>query len=176
MKFQSYRAKNRVSKSGKTSRYVEKVLGIEETDYEMFSKYELKFPQMKELFSYARNKKIEIFSAPFDIESVDELEKLNINFIKIASFDLINIPLLRKVAKTMKPIILSTGMSNLSEIEEALSVISQEGNKNVALLHCTSTYPCPAEVMNIKAIDTMKSAFKTPVGLSDHVIVEILFL
>lgn len=176
VKFQSYKAENRVSKTGKTSRYVEKVLGIEETDYEMLKKYQLKFTQMKSLFDYARKKKIEIFSAPFDLISVDELEKLNVNFYKLASFDLINLPLIKKVAKTMKPIILSTGMSNLAEIEGALGVISNEGNEKVALLHCTSTYPCPPDVMNIKAIDTLKNSFKLPVGLSDHVIEDTISL
>ncbi len=176
VKFQSYKAENRVSKSGKTSRYVEKVLGIEETDYEMLKKYQLSFTQMKSLFQYARRKKIEVFSAPFDLVSVDELEKLNINFYKLASFDLINLPLVEKVAKTMKPIILSTGMANLSEIEEALSIISTCGNEKVALLHCTSTYPCPPDNMNIRAIDTLKNAFKLPVGLSDHVIEDTISL
>tara|TARA_Y100000768_G_scaffold387957_1_gene381178 strand:- start:201 stop:2579 length:2379 start_codon:yes stop_codon:yes gene_type:complete len=176
VKFQSYKAENRVSKSGKTSRYVEKVLGIEETDYEMLKKYQLSFNQMKNLFQYARRKKIEVFSAPFDLVSVDELEKLNVNFYKLASFDLINLPLVEKVAKTMKPIILSTGMANLSEIEEALGIISTCGNDKVALLHCTSTYPCPPDNMNIKAIDTLKDAFKLPVGLSDHVIEDTISL
>ena len=176
VKFQSYRAENRVSKTGKTSRYVEKVLGIEETDYEMFKKYQLSFLQMKKIFQYARKRKIEVFSAPFDLISVDELEKLNVNFYKLASFDLINLPLVEKVAKTMKPIILSTGMANLSEVEEALGIISACGNENVALLHCTSTYPCPPDNMNIKAIDTLKNAFKLPVGLSDHVIEDTISL
>ncbi len=169
VKLQSYKSKHRVAKNGKTSRYVEKVLAIEETDYEMFKKNELSVEETKELFSYAKNRII-IFSAPFDIESVNELEKLDVDCYKIASFDLVNLPLIKKVAQTMKPIILSTGMANLSEIEDALRSVAMCNNQNVILLQCTSTYPCPPESMNIRAIDTMRQAFIVPVGLSDHVI------
>ena len=175
VKLQSYKAYNRVSEFGKTSRYVEKILGIEETDYEMLKKYQLSFNQIKSLYKYAEGR-IVIFSAPFDIESLFELEKLNTPFYKIASFDITNSPLLKAVAKTNKPMILSTGMANLSEIEEALINVSSMGNNKVALLHCTSTYPCPPSDMNIKAIDTMKSVFRRPVGLSDHVIEDTITL
>jgi len=170
VKLQSYKSEIRVAKNGKTSRYVEKVLSIEETDYEMFLKNELSYDQTKELFNYAKNRTI-IFSAPFDIESADELEQLGVDCYKIASFDLVNLPLIRKVAATSKPVIISTGMSYLSEVEEALSEVANCGNKNVILLQCTSSYPCSSESMNIKAIDTMKHAFNNlPVGLSDHII------
>ncbi|WP_375724549.1 N-acetylneuraminate synthase family protein [Arcobacter sp. KX21116] len=170
VKLQSFKSKHRVAKNGKTSRYVEKILGTEETDFEMFKKNELSIDQTKELFDYAKDRTI-IFSAPFDLESVDELEILNVDCYKIASFDLVNLPLIKKVAATQKPIIISTGMSNLSEVEDALQVVASTGNKNVILLQCTSSYPCPPESMNIKAIDTMRQAFGgLPVGLSDHVI------
>lgn len=176
VKLQSYKSKHRVAKDGKTSRYVEKVLGIEETDFEMFKKNELSYEQTKELFQYAKNR-IVIFSAPFDLDSVVELEELNIDCYKIASFDLVNLPLIKKVAETLKPIILSTGMSNLSEIEDALRIIKSVGNDNVILLQCTSSYPCAPESMNIRAIDTMKQAFNgLPVGLSDHVIGDVVSL
>ncbi|MDC0308931.1 FAD-dependent oxidoreductase [bacterium] len=170
VKLQSYKSKYRVAKSGKTSRYVEKVLGIEETDYEMLKKYELNQEQTIELFDYARERTI-IFSAPFDTESASELDELDPDCYKIASFDLVNLPLIRKVATYNKPIIISTGMAYLSEVEEALLEVAKTGNQNVILMQCTSSYPCPPECMNIKAIDTMKAAFnKIPVGLSDHVI------
>lgn len=170
VKLQSYKSKHRVAKDGKTSRYVEKILGTEETDFEMFKKNELTIEQTKELFDYAKDRTI-IFSAPFDLESVDELGTLGVDCYKIASFDLVNLPLIQKVAKTMKPIIISTGMSSLSEVEDALHTVASTGNENVILLQCTSSYPCPPESMNIKAIDTMRQAFGgLPVGLSDHVI------
>jgi len=169
VKLQSYKSHLRVSKEGKTSKYVEKTLGIEETDFEMFQKNELSYTQTKELFEYAKGRSI-IFSAPFDIESVNELEILGVDCYKISSFDLVNLPLIHKVSATQKPIIISTGMANLSEVQEALECVASTGNQNVILLQCTSLYPCPAESMNIRAIDTMRQAFNLPVGLSDHVI------
>jgi len=170
VKLQSYKSKKRIAKDGKTSRYVEKILGTEETDYEMLVKNELSYDKLKELFAYASDRTL-IFSAPFDIESAEELELLGVDCYKIASFDLVNLPLIRKVALTGKPIILSTGMSYLSEVEDALNEIVSCGNHDVILLQCTSSYPCSPESMNIKAIDTMRNAFnQLPVGLSDHVI------
>ena len=176
VKLQSYKTKYRVAKHGKTSRYVEKVLGVEETDYEMLKKYELTKEQTIELFDYAKERTI-IFSAPFDLESADELAELEVDCYKIASFDLVNLPLIRKVASTQKPIIISTGMSYLSEVQDALMEVAKCGNPNVILMQCTSSYPCPPETMNIKAIDTMKQAFGgLPVGISDHVIGDMVSL
>jgi N,N'-diacetyllegionaminate synthase len=176
VKLQSYKTKYRVAKHGKTSRYVEKVLGTEETDFEMLKKYELTKEQTKELFHYAKGRTI-IFSAPFDLESADELAELGVDCYKIASFDLVNLPLIRKVAATQKTIIISTGMSYLSEVQDALMEVAKCGNPNVILMQCTSSYPCPPETMNIKAIDTMKQAFNgLPVGISDHVIGDMVSL
>ena len=170
VKLQSYKAKYRVAEHGKTSRYVEKVLGTEETDFEMLKKSELSKEQTKELFDYAKERTT-IFSAPFDMESADELIELGVDCFKIASFDLVNLPLIRKVASQNKPMIISTGMAYLSEVQDALMEVAKCGNPNVILMQCTSSYPCPPESMNIKAIDTMKAAFNgLPVGISDHVI------
>ena len=170
VKLQSYKAQYRVAEEGKTSRYAEKVLGTEETDYEMLKKNELSKEQTQELFDYAKGRII-IFSAPFDLESADELAELGVDCYKIASFDLVNLPLIRKVASTNKPMIISTGMAYLSEVQDALLEVAKCGNQNVILMQCTSSYPCPPESMNIRAIDTMKHAFnKLPVGISDHVI------
>ncbi len=170
VKLQSYKAQYRVAEEGKTSRYAEKVLGTEETDYEMLKKTELTKEQTQELFDYAKDRTI-IFSAPFDLESAEELAELGVDCYKIASFDLVNLPLIRKVASTNKPMIISTGMAYLSEVQDALLEVAKCGNQNVILMQCTSSYPCPPESMNIRAIDTMKNAFnKLPVGISDHVI------
>ncbi len=176
VKLQSYKAKYRVAEHGKTSRYVEKVLGTEETDYEMLKKSELSKEQTAELFDYAKDRTI-IFSAPFDLESADELAELGVDCYKIASFDLVNLPLIRKVASTNKPMIISTGMAYLSEVQDALMEVAKCGNPNVILMQCTSSYPCPPESMNIKAIDTMRLAFNNlPVGISDHVIGDMVSL
>ncbi|MDO6709375.1 FAD-dependent oxidoreductase [Aliiglaciecola sp. 2_MG-2023] len=177
VKLQSYKSHLRIAIEGKTSRYVEKVLNTQETDYEMFKKSELSPDQTKELFEYAKLKGISLFSTPFDLESVDELEKLGVDCYKIASFDLVNLALIKKVAKTGKPLVISTGMATLSDIESALTTVAYTGNRNVILLHCTSSYPCPPASMNLKAIDTLKQAFNhLPVGLSDHVIGEVVTL
>ena len=166
VKFQTFTADSRISNKVKGVNYVEKVIGLEETASEMFNRLAMPFKQQKELFIYARKRGIEIFSTPFDFESVDFLESLNVSMYKISSMDLVNLPLIERVAKTDKPIILSTGMSTLGQIEEAVSVVTQSGNSNLILLHCNSS-AAPAE-MNLQAINTLKKAFNVPVGLSDH--------
>ena len=168
IKFQSFKAENRVSKKVKSVNYAEKADGLQENIYEMFKRLSLSFSDTKKIFEYASKKKIEIFSTPFDESNVDMLEKLNVKFYKIASVDLVNIPLLEKVAKTKKTVIVSTGMSNLSNVEEAVEVFKSNGNKDLILLHCLSSYPANANEMNIKAIQTLKKNFNIPTGLSDH--------
>jgi len=168
IKFQTFLSDSRVSSKIKSVHFAEKADGVEETLHDMFKRLAMPFLQQKELFIYARKKNIEIFSTPFDFESVDFLEEMGVNVYKIASMDLVNLPLIEYVAKTHKPIILSTGMSNLGTIEDALGVIAKTGNLNVALLHCNSTYPASEEDMNLNAINTLKKCFNIPVGLSDH--------
>ena len=168
IKFQSFIKGSRVSSKMKNANYAEKAEGLEENIYEMFDRLSMSNDDQKEIFKYAREKGIEAFSTPFDKESVDFLESQDVKLYKIASMDLVNLPLIRHVAKTMKPIILSTGMSTLSNIEDAVNVILSEGNPDIILLHCNSSYPATENEMNISAIDTLKQSFKTPVGLSDH--------
>ena len=168
IKFQSFSASNRVSKKVKSVNYSEQADGLQENIYEMFERLSLTYEDTKKLFNYAKKKNIEIFSTPFDEKNIDLLEKLNVKFYKIASVDLVNIPLIEKVAKIQKPVILSTGMSNLSNIEEAVDVFRKAGNKNLILLHCLSSYPANENEMNLKAIETLKRNFNVPVGLSDH--------
>jgi sialic acid synthase SpsE len=109
-----------------------------------------------------------MFSTPFDHESVDFLENLGVNLYKIASMDIVNIPLIRHVSKTGKPIIISTGMSTLGQVEEAVETVRQEGNQNLMLLHCNSSYPSVPEEMNLRVILNLQQLFDIPVGLSDH--------
>ncbi len=168
IKFQTYNAKNRVSKKVKAANYFEEADGLQENTFDMFKRLSFNFKDTQKIFNYAKKRKIEIFSTPFDLESVDYLEKLNVKFYKIASVDLVNLPLLQKVAKTKKPVILSTGMSTLSNIEDAVEIFKKNGNKNLILLHCLSAYPANKNEMNLKAILTLKRNFNVPVGLSDH--------
>lgn len=109
-----------------------------------------------------------LFSTPFDPTSVDFLEGMDVPAYKIASFELVDIPLLRKVARTGKPIIMSTGMATPEEIEEALAAIRGEGNDNIALLKCTSAYPAPLEELNLNTIPALIETYGMPIGLSDH--------
>ena len=134
----------------------------------MFERLTLSFKEQEELFSYARENELEIFSTPFDLESVDFLESQGVSLYKIASMDLVNLPLIKYAARTGKPIILSTGMSTLGQVEEAVSEVMGVGNPNLMLLHCNSSYPAAPEEMNLNVIQTLKAAFNIPVGLSDH--------
>lgn len=111
---------------------------------------------------------LDCFSTPFDEQAVDFLEELKMPLHKIASFENVDLPLLRKIAETGKPIIMSTGMATLSEIDEAVKTLRDAGNKQLALLKCTSAYPAPADEMNLHTIPHLSQAFSVPVGLSDH--------
>jgi N-acetylneuraminate synthase len=109
-----------------------------------------------------------LFSTAFDATSVDFLEKMNVPAYKIASFEIVDHPLIKRVAQTGKPIIMSTGMATLAEIDEAVRIIRETGNNQIALLKCTSAYPARAEEMNLKTIPHLSEAFNLPIGLSDH--------
>ncbi|MDC3274466.1 N-acetylneuraminate synthase family protein, partial [Candidatus Pelagibacter sp.] len=168
IKFQTFTPNDRVSKKYKSANYAEKADGLQEDIHEMFQKNMLTKKDLKIIFQYAKKKRIEIFSTPFGLNDVDYLEKLGVKFYKIASVDLINLPLIKKVALTGKPLILSTGMSNFSNIEEAVETFKNTGNKNLILLHCLSSYPANELEMNLNSIKTLKNIYKIPVGLSDH--------
>lgn len=109
-----------------------------------------------------------LFSTPFDDTAVDFLEKMNVPAHKVASFEVVDLPLVRRIARTGKPIIMSTGMATLAEIDEAVTAIRAEGNQQLALLKCTSAYPSPPEDMNLRTIPHLAEAFGVPAGLSDH--------
>ena len=111
---------------------------------------------------------LDFFSTPFDDTAVDFLEDLNVPFYKVASFELVDIPLLKKIAKTGKPVIMSTGMGTLAEIDEAVDALRKGGAGEITLLKCTSSYPAPADEANIRTIPVMSQIFDCPVGLSDH--------
>jgi pseudaminic acid synthase len=111
---------------------------------------------------------IDFFSTPFDRTSVDFLESIGVEFYKIASFELVDIPLIEYVASTGKPIIMSTGMGSLGEIEDAVNAVRKQGNNQLALLKCSSAYPAITDEMNLKTMVNMRDTFNLPVGLSDH--------
>lgn len=121
-----------------------------------------------ELKTLAEEIGLDFLSTPFDKSAVDFLENLNVDMYKIASFEIVDIPLVRYIAQTQKPIIMSTGMSSLADIENAVSVIREEGNENIILLKCSSAYPAIPDDMNLKSMPQLGSTFNTMYGLSDH--------
>jgi N,N'-diacetyllegionaminate synthase len=121
-----------------------------------------------ELAEYARSRAIAFFSTPFDRDAVDSLAAVGVPAMKIASFELVDLPLIRHAASVGVPVILSAGMATYGEIEDALGAMSEADNSEVAILHCASLYPAPPEIMNLRAMATLRSAFGVPVGLSDH--------
>ena len=135
--------------------------------FDILKKCELRFSDFEILQRHARDRGLHFFSTPFDNESVDYLESINTDLYKVASFDVVNKNLLRRIAKTTKPVIMSVGMSNREEIEEAYEILSQ--HINLSLLHCVSAYPTSEEDANLNAITTLKTAFPDAViGQSDH--------
>lgn len=168
VKFQAFKAEELVTKSAEKAEYQKKTTGTSETQYEMLKRLELSEEAYFELKSYADEQGIVFLSTPFNKESVDLLARLGVLAFKVGSGEITNFPLLKYIARRKKPIILSTGMTTLKEVEEAIKVIQEEGMEDVILLHCVSCYPARIEDMNLKAIETLRSAFKLPVGLSDH--------
>jgi len=139
-----------------------------QTLYELYKKAYTPLKWLKKLKKVADNLGILFFATAFDKTSVDFLEELNIRIHKISSFELVDLPLIEYAAKTKKPLILSTGMATVSEIEEAVSTSRSAGAKEIILLKCVSDYPAKPEEMNLKTIPHMKELFGCPVGLSDH--------
>lgn len=192
VKFQTFRADRLVSGAAPKAEYQMRTTGAAETQHAMLRKLELDEAAHRELFEHCRRRGVQFLSTPFDEESVDLLARLDLPFLKVPSGEITNPLLLLRVARTGKPAILSTGMSTLAEVEEALAVLAfgygpagepsrgafreayrspagQEAlSRNVTLLHCTSEYPAPFAEVNLRAMDTLASAFGLPVGYSDH--------
>ena len=166
-KIQTY-SKGRISKKTRTSRYYEESLNQEESLSNLFDRLIFSQEELEEIFAYAKKEKIELFSTPFDKNSIDILEKFNVSGYKVSSMDLVNIPLIRRLAKTKKPIILSVGMSSFGEIETAINECLLNGNNKIAVLHCVSSYPCPIEFSNLSRIREISRTFGVITGYSDH--------
>ena len=171
VKFQTFKAEELVGRSAPKAEYQLNSTEKTETQYEMIKKLELDKFTHQELLKYSGQNKIQFLSAPFDLDSIDLLESLGISLFKIPSGEITNLPYLRKITHKNKPVILSTGMADLGEIEDALEVFEKGGLslENITILHCNTEYPTPFEDVNLKAMQTIATAFPgTNVGYSDH--------
>ena len=170
VKFQTFIASNLVSKSAPKAEYQKNVTDPEESQQEMVRKLELSKENHLELIDECKRKGIGFFSTAFDLESVDLLEEFGSKFVKVPSGELTNLPYLRYLTRTGKPVLLSTGMANLGEIEAAINVIEQAGTPRakITVLHCTTEYPTPMEDVNLRAMVNIGNALGVKVGYSDH--------
>ena len=168
VKFQTFRAENVVTSTAEKAEYQKSTTSADETQYEMIKSLELPDESIKDLSDYAKKRGIIFLSTPFDEESVDLLDQIDVPAYKIPSGEITNFPLLKKIAKKRKPVILSTGMSTLGEVEEAFYYLKKNGARDIILLHCTTSYPAPPHSVNLLAMKTMQCAFSVLVGYSDH--------
>ena len=168
VKFQSFHAESIASSEAPKAAYQVATTGSSETQREMLQRLELTRAAHEELSRHASERGIIFCSTPFDVASVDLLESLDVPFFKVASGELTHVPLLRRIARTGRPVVVSTGMSEIGEVESALRTLRSAGARDIALLHCLSEYPAPSAEANLRAMATMRERFGTPVGYSDH--------
>jgi len=168
VKLQTYTPDSLTIKSNKPAFKIRGGLWNGKTLWDLYQKAQTPFEWHKELFNYAKQLKITCFSTPFDESAVDLLESLNCPFYKVASFEINHIPLIKKIAQTRKPIIISTGMANLKEIDLAYKTAKKNGAKEIILLYCVSNYPSKISDFNFNNIGILKERYKCKVGFSDH--------
>ncbi len=168
IKLQTYRPETITLNCDKDDFQIHGGLWDGKTLYELYEEAHTPWEWHKQLFEYARQLEIIIFSSPFDNTAIDLLEDLNTPAYKIASFEAIDLPLIKYAASTGKPMIISTGMADAEEIQEAIDAAKSGGCKELAILHCVSGYPAPAEDYNLRTITDMLSRFGVVTGLSDH--------
>jgi len=170
VKFQTFKAEKLVSVNAKKANYQKETTDANESQLEMIKKLELDITAHKKIINYCNEKAISFISTPFDLESIDLLYKLGVDLFKIGSGEITNYPYLKKIAEKKLSVILSTGMSTLSDVEQALNILLENGltRDKITLLHANTEYPTSYEDVNLKAMLTLKEAFKTKVGYSDH--------
>lgn len=167
VKFQTAKLDSLVSKEARMADYQKRNIGADKTQREMLSKLLLDYDDFVKLANYCKEVGINFLSTPFDIDSIHFLNDMQ-KLWKIPSGEITNYPYLVEIAKTEKPIILSTGMAEIHEIEAALQVLKENGAKDITILHCTTEYPASLDNVNLRAIRTLKERFECPVGYSDH--------
>jgi len=169
IKFQTWKTENIVTMTTNLASYQESNISNEEiSQFEMLKKLELSYHDFVTIKDYCEKIGIIFLSTPDDSESLVFLMKLGIDFIKVGSGEVNNTPFLREIGSTKMPVVLSTGMSNLGEVERAYNILIEAGTPKISLLHCTTNYPCPMDEVNLIAMVTLRDAFKCKVGYSDH--------
>jgi len=170
VKFQTFKTENLVSKNTKKANYQKDTTDSEESQFDMIKKLELDIDTHHELIRYCASKEIMFLSTPFDHDSIDMLNNLKLEIFKIPSGEITNLPYLRHIGSLRKKIILSTGMANMGEIEDALDVLIIAGTlkQNITVLHANTMYPTPYEDVNLKAMVTIGNTFDVAFGYSDH--------
>ena len=168
VKFQTFTVDALLTREAPKAGYQVETTGAGESQREMLARLELGTDRLAELRDRAAKRGLIFFSAPFDEASADALERLDVALFKVPSGEITNLPLLRHVAAKGRPIILSTGMAFLEEVEQAVAAICEAGDPPLALLHCLSAYPAPAGEVNLRAMDGLAARFGCPVGFSDH--------
>ena len=172
VKFQTFKADKLVSKAAQKADYQKQTTSAGQSQYEMIKKLELDESAHRELICYCNEKQIMFLSTPFDHDSIELLKNFGMPIFKIPSGEITNLPYLRHIGGIGKEVILSTGMADLGEIEDALDVIMQSGTpkEKITVLHATTEYPCRIEEVNLRAMQTICAAFGVKVGYSDHTI------
>lgn len=170
VKFQTWITEKIITKTVKQADYQIENTKNEQSQYDMLKSMELSFDQFREIKAYCDEIGIMFASTADEKESFDFLIDLGVPFIKLGSGEICNIPYLRYVGSKKLPVIISTGMSSLSDVEISLQALREGGATDITVLHCTTNYPCPFDTVNLKAMDTLREAFQLPVGYSDHTI------
>lgn len=168
VKFQTWKTENIVTAQARQAAYQTENTGKEESQYDMLKNLELSYDHFRTIQNYCKKIGIDFLSTPDEEESLEFLVSLGLPFIKVGSGEVTNIPYLRKIGACKMPVILSTGMSNIGHVATAYDTLLQAGAKQVSLLHCTTNYPCPMDEVNLKAMLTLRDAFKCHIGYSDH--------
>lgn len=168
VKFQNYLTEDFLGDRSLMYTYESQGRQITESQFDMFKRYELNREQLFLLNNYCKKRGVHFFSTPTGKETLEDLIATGCNLLKNGSDFLVNLPLIRRMASSGIPTVLSTGMSTISEIDDAVQAFNDAGGKELILLHCTSSYPTPAEDVNLSRIQTIREAFGVPVGFSDH--------
>jgi N,N'-diacetyllegionaminate synthase len=168
VKFQTFRADLLATRTAHKAAYQDRTIAKEESQFEMLRRLELDAEAHERLIEHCTEAGIQFLSSPFDLQSADLLAAMNLRIYKIPSGEITNVPFLKHIARKGKPIILSTGMSTLGEVEEAIHVLQEAGAQELTLLHCVTEYPAPYDEVNLRAMRTLREAFGLPVGYSDH--------